>query len=69
MSKALRTAFIENYFRFATPEDAPNSRAAREALALSHLEWGASRKAGEILVRAFNPADSAAGFGAAHTVI
>ena len=69
MPKALRTAFIENYYRFATPDDLPATQAARETLAQSHLEWGNRRKAGEILVRAFNPSAVTPGFGAVHTVI
>jgi len=68
-SRALRAAFIENYYRFVTPEDVPKSDAAREALAVSHLDWGKQRRAGEIRVRAYNPVESEAGFGGAHTVI
>ena len=55
--KALRAQFLEQYFRFAGPEDVPASRVARERLALSHLRWGEIRKPGRIMVRVINPED------------
>ena len=64
---ALEPAFIENYYRFATPEDVPENPAAREALALGHLDWGRNRARGRIKVRVFNPAG--VGYGSSHTVI
>jgi len=67
--KALRAAFVENYYRFATPEDVPEDPAASEALALGHLAWGRERLPGRILVRVFNPHEPRYGFGASHTII
>jgi glutamate dehydrogenase len=54
LPQTLRAEFLEQYFRFAAPEDAPASAREREALASSHLSWGSARKAGRIMVRAFN---------------
>jgi glutamate dehydrogenase len=68
-AKALRAAFVEEYYRFATPEDVPETAAAREELALSQLAWGETRKRGQIRVRVFNPSDTAGGWGESHTVI
>jgi glutamate dehydrogenase len=68
-STPLKAAFLESYYRFATPEDVPESELSKAELALSQLSWGMTRKPGEILVRAFNPTDSAYGAAAAHTVI
>ena len=63
----LRSAFTENYFRFATPEDVPPTTRTRNALASSHLSWGMSREPNQIMVRAFNP--DSPGYGSSHTVI
>ena len=65
----LEAAFVEDYFRFATPEDVPDEAAGRRELALGHLEWGRERRRRRILVRAFNPDQSASGPSARHTVI
>ena len=65
--KAVITTFIDNYYRFATPEDVPGTKAARELLARSHLNWGSEREAGRIKVRVFNPDET--DYGTSNTVI
>jgi glutamate dehydrogenase len=67
MPADLTSTFIDNYYRFATPDDVPNSAQGRKALALSHLEWGRDREAGRIKVRVFNPDDGS--YGSSRTVI
>lgn len=69
MPKALESAFIEGYFRFATPEDVPETASARRALALSQMEFGAVRRRGQIRLRVFNPGDDGSALGSSHTVI
>jgi len=67
MHSALKSSFLENYYRFATPEDVPRTAEARELLALSNLQWGSERAADRVKVRAFNPTGS--GNGSSYTVV
>jgi glutamate dehydrogenase len=60
---------IRAYFRRVAPEDQPRRAADIAAMVAAHRELAGRRRAGEVLVRAYNPASGGDGWGRSSTVV